>query len=69
MKKSMLSKNSIKGIENTKRIANYLPKITNNDDNFEQAFYSEFGYSFNDYTEVTITILELFQENYDNIFR
>ena len=67
MKKSMLSKNSIKGIENTKRIANYLPKITNNDDNFEQAFYSEFGYSFNDYTEVTITILELFQENYDNI--
>lgn len=69
MKKTMLIKNSVKGIENSKRLGIYLPKVEDDGDCFKKAFNEEFGYSYDDYTEVTVTILELFGDNYDNLIK
>ena len=69
MKQSMFMKNSVIGIEKSKRVNVFLPTIEDNNELFEKAFNAEFGYTFNDYKEVTITILELFGDNYDNLIK
>ena len=67
MMKSMFEKNSVSGIEKLKRVGKFLPKAEDKNDNFDMAFNAEFGYSFDDYKEVTITILDLFKDNFDSL--
>ncbi len=69
MKKTMIAKNSVVGLEKSKRLRVFLQKIEEKNDAFEVAFNEEFGYSYDDYTEVTVTILELFGKNYDNLIK
>ena len=69
MKKEIDFKNSVDEIEIEKRINIFLPKIDDKNTEFDKAFLTEFGYSYTDYTEVTITILELFKEDYDNLLQ
>lgn len=67
MKRVLFGKNSVESIEKLRHVREFLPDNIDYSDGFKVAFYEEFGYSFEDYTEVTVTILELFQDNYDEL--
>lgn len=69
MRKAMLIKNSERGIEKSKRLGIYLPKVEDDSECFKKAFAEEFDYSYDDYTETTLTILEMFGDNYDYLIK
>lgn len=67
IKTAMNEKNNIYIIENLKESNKFSSKEENKNNNLEQAFIEEFGYTFSNYIETITGLLKMFNMNYDEL--